>query len=329
MCAVTGATRGIGRATVGSLAELGATLILVCRRREDGERVSAELAESSPAPRAAVVTADLSSQRSIRDAAAAIRARWPRLHVLVNNAGVIPRSRETTVDGLEMQFAVNHLAYFLLTNLLLDHLAAGAPARVVNVSSGSHQGGSIDFADLQSERRYDPVRVYGRTKLANVLFTYELARRVRDLGVTANCLHPGVIATGLLADYMNVPAVGDAPGLGESPAHGSETVVYLAASPEVEGVSGRYFVDQRESRSSPASYDERLQRRLWEESARLVGLAAAPDLDRPPPDGESPACPSTRIAVPPATPSSSSSSARTPRWPVPAATGGSSSGSCR
>ena len=329
MCAVTGATRGIGRATVGSLAELGATLILVCRRREDGERVSAELAESSRAPRAAVVTADLSSQRSIREAAATIRARWPRLHVLVNNAGVIPRSRETTVDGLEMQFAVNHLAYFLLTNLLLDHLAAGAPARVVNVSSGSHQGGSIDFADLQSERRYDPVRVYGRTKLANVLFTYELARRVRDLGVTANCLHPGVIATGLLADYMNVPVVGDAPGLGESPAHGSETVVYLAASPDVEGVSGRYFVTsasrarRRRRTTNGCSGDSGRKAPVW------WGWPPPPDLDRPPPGGESPACPSTRIAVPPATPSSSSSSARTPRWPVPAATGGSSSGSCR
>jgi retinol dehydrogenase-14 len=179
---------------------------------------------------------------------------------------------------MEMQFAVNHLAYFLLTNLLLDRLVDGAPARVVNVSSGAHQGGRLDFSDLQSERRYDPVRVYGRTKLANVLFTYELARRLGGTGVTANCLHPGVIATKLMADYMNVPLVGGAIArtFGGSAEKGAETSVYLAASREVEGVSGRYFVGQRETRSSPASYDGALQQRLWEESARLTALATAP-----------------------------------------------------
>jgi len=226
------------------------------------------------------VTADLSSPRSIREAAGVIRHRFPALHVLVNNAGVIPKERQTTVDGLEMQFAVNHLAYFVLTTLLLDQLAAGAPSRVVNVSSGAHQGGTLDFSDLQSERRYDPVRVYGRTKLANVLFTYELARRVRGRGITANCLHPGVIATKLLADYMNVPLVGSAIAstFGGSLDEGSEATVHLAASPEVEGVTGRYFVGRKESRSAPASYDESLQHRLWEESTRLTGLtdAAAP-----------------------------------------------------
>ena len=274
VCVVTGATRGIGRATAERLAQLGATLVLVCRRREDGDRVAGALAHL-PAPRAEVVVADLASQQAIREAAEAIRARHPRVHVLVNNAGLIPRTREVTVDGLEMQLAVNHLAPFLLTNLLLDRLAAGAPARVVNVSSGTHQGGTIDFADLQSERRYDPVRVYGRTKLANVLFTYALARRARPLGVTANCLHPGVIATKLLADYMNVPARSGGPAIGDSPEQGSEAIVYLAASPEIEGVTGRYFVGRREDRSWPASYDEGLQERLWEESARLVALADA------------------------------------------------------
>lgn len=278
VCVITGATRGIGRSTATGLAELGATLVLVCRRREDGEHVARALAATSRTPPATVVvvTADLSSQRSIRDAAGVIRERFSRLHTLINNAGVIPTTRETTVDGLEMQFAVNHLAYFLLTNLLLDNLAAGAPSRVVSVSSGAHQGGTIDFADLQSERRYDPVRVYGRTKLANVLFTYELARRVRGAGITANCLHPGVIATGLLADYMNVPVSGAiANTFGGSPDEGSETSVYLAASPEVEGVTGRYFVGRRATRSSPASYDEGLQHRLWEESVRLTPPAAA------------------------------------------------------
>ena len=278
VCVVTGATRGIGRSTAERLAELGATLVLVCRRLEEGESVAREIAAVRRGRPALVVPADLSSQRSIRDAAELIRAAHGHVHVLVNNAGVIPKQRETTVDGLEMQFAVNHLAYFLLTNLLLDRLIDGAPSRVVNVSSGAHQGGRLDFSDLQSERRYDPVRVYGRTKLANVLFTYELARRLGGTGVTANCLHPGVIATKLMADYMNVPLVGGAIArtFGGSAEKGAETSVYLAASREIEGVSGRYFVGQRETRSSPASYDVALQQRLWEESARLAALATAP-----------------------------------------------------
>ncbi len=278
VCVVTGANRGIGRATADGLAELGATLVLVCRRLEDGEAASREIAAGHAVPPPLVVATDLSSQRSIRDAAEAIRAAHPRIHVLLNNAGVIPKQREATDDGLERQFAVNHLAYFLLTSLLLDRLVDSAPARVVNVSSGAHQGGRLDFTDLQSERRYDPVRVYGRTKLANILFTYELARRLLGTGVTANCLHPGVVATKLLADYMNVPLVGGAIArtFGGSTEKGSETSLFLAASPEVEGVTGRYFVGQRETRSSPASYDEALQRQLWEESARLTALTGAP-----------------------------------------------------
>ena len=272
VCVITGATRGIGRATAEGLADLGATLELVCRRREDGEAVAADLRRRGG--QATVTVADLSSQRSIREAADRIRSRHPALHVLINNAGVVPRQRQTTVDGLEMQFAVNHIAYFLLTRLLLDALVAGAPSRIVNVSSGAHQGGTIDFADLQSERRYDPVRVYGRTKLANILFTYELARRLRGTRVTVNCLHPGVIATQLLADYMNVPGGGGALAgtFSETPAQGSATSVYLAAGLEVEGVTGRYFVGESEDRSSRASYDVDAQRRLWEVSERLAGL---------------------------------------------------------
>jgi NAD(P)-dependent dehydrogenase (short-subunit alcohol dehydrogenase family) len=278
VCVVTGATRGIGRATAERLAELGATLVLVCRRPEEGESVAHEIVSAHGGGPALVVPADLSSQRSIREAAERIRAAHGYLHVLVNNAGLIPKQRETTVDGLEMQFAVNHLAYFLLTNLLLDRLVDGAPSRVVNVSSGAHQGGRLDFSDLQSERRYDPVRVSGRTKRATVLFTYELARRLGATGVTANCLHPGVVATKLMADYMNVPLVGGAIArtFGGSAEKGAETSVYLAASREVEGVTGRYFVGQRETRSSPASYDVALQQRLWEESARLTALVTAP-----------------------------------------------------
>ena len=280
VCVVTGASRGIGRATAEQLAALGATLVLVSRRAEDGEAVAQAIAGESGAALPEVVAADLSVQSSVRAAAAAIRARHRQIHVLINNAGVIVRQRELTVDGLERQFAVNHLAYFLLTRLLLDRLKAGAPSRIVNVTSGAHQGGTLDLNDLQSERRYDPVRVYGRTKLANILFTYELARRLEGTGVTANCVHPGVIATKLLSDYMNVPVVGGALArtFGASPEKAAAAIVNLAASPEVEGVTGTYFDGRRVTRSSPASYDESLARRLWDASERLTGLAgvAAP-----------------------------------------------------
>jgi retinol dehydrogenase-14 len=214
-------------------------------------------------------------QAEVRAAAATIRDRHPQIHVLINNAGVIVRQREVTVDRLERQFAVNHLAHFLLTRLLLDRLEAGAPSRIVNVTSGAHQGGTLDLNDLQSERRYDPVRVYGRTKLANILFTYELARRVQGTGVTANCVHPGVIATKLLSDYMNLPVVGGALArtFGASPEKAATGIVHLAASPEVEGLTGTYFDGRRVTRSSPASYDDALARRLWEASERLTGLA--------------------------------------------------------
>jgi len=274
ICVVTGANRGIGRATAVGLARLGAGLVLVCRRQEDGNDAAAEVTGAGAAA-ADVVVADLSSQASIRKAAADITARHPRLHVLVNNAGVITRSRQVTGDGLEMQLAVNHLAYFLLTNLLLDPLRQGAPSRIVVVSSGSHQGGRIDFDALQSERRYEPIRVYSMTKLANLLFTYELARRLDGTGVTVNAVHPGVVATRLLADYLDLPVVGGtiARAFGAKPEKGAETSIYVAASPEVAGVTGAYFVGRHQSRSSTASYDEAAARRLWQASAELTGLA--------------------------------------------------------
>jgi NAD(P)-dependent dehydrogenase (short-subunit alcohol dehydrogenase family) len=275
VCVVTGATRGIGRATGEGLALLGATTVLIARRREDGETVAREIADRAPmAP--AVVAADLSSQASIRGAAAELAGRYPRVHVLINNAGVIPARREVTVDGLEMQFAVNHLAYFLLTNLLLSRLKAGAPARIINVSSGAHAGAGLQFDDLQSERDYHPRTVYSRSKLANILFTYELARRLQGSGVTANCLSPGVVATGMLADYMGTPRAGSGPAssFGATPEQGAKTSIYLATSPDVEGVSGKYFERGRAIRSSQESYDEAAALRLWEVSERLTGLSA-------------------------------------------------------
>jgi NAD(P)-dependent dehydrogenase (short-subunit alcohol dehydrogenase family) len=274
VCVVTGASRGIGRATAEGLAELGATLVLVCRGAADGSDVAAGIIAAGGHP-PTVVLCDLSSQASIRAAAAEILGRWPRLHVLVNNAGVLLRTRETSVDGFEMQFAVNHLAYFLLTSLLLDALKADAPSRIVNVSSGAHQGGRIDFGGLQSPRHYDPIRVYAMTKLANILFTHELARRLEGTGVTANAVHPGVIETRLLANYLDVPPIEKtiARAFGGKPERGAETSVYLAASPEVAGISGGYFVNQQASPSSPSSYDDAVARKLWDLSERLTGLA--------------------------------------------------------
>lgn len=273
VCVVTGANRGIGRATAEGLARLGARVILVCRRREDGDVVSKEIAALSRVV-PDVVTADLSSQVSIRQAAAYLRGHYAELHVLVNNAGIIPPRRQVTVDGLEMQFAVNHLGYFLLTNLLLPQLQAG-PSRVVCVSSGAHTHAAIDFDDLQAERRYEPKRVYSRTKLANILFTYELARRLSGTAVTANCLNPGIVATRMLADYMGVPLAGPALArtFGAKPEEGAETSIYLASSPEVETVTGKYFERKKPVASSRESYDDAAARRLWEVSEGLAGLS--------------------------------------------------------
>ena len=273
VCVITGASRGIGKASAEALASLGASLTLVCRQQADGDKVAGEISRR-PAAVPDVVAADLSSQSEIRRAAGEIRERHPTVQVLINNAGLFTRRRQLTVDGLEQQFAVNHLAYFLFTNLLLDCLRAGAPSRIINVSSGAHSGSQLDLADLQGERSYDGNRAYSQSKLANILFTYELAGRLRGAGVTANCLHPGVIATRLLADYMGMPAAGGALArtFGAKPEKGAETIVYLASSPEVEGVTGKYFVNKRPVTSSRESYDEAAARRLWAGSERLTGI---------------------------------------------------------
>lgn len=269
---VSGASRGIGRAAAERLAGLGSTVVLLVRGAEDGEHVAAGI--RSRGGRADVVTADLAVQAAVRSAGAEILRRHSRLHLLIHNAAIVPRDREVTPDGIERQLAVNHLAPFLLTHLLLDALKVGTPARVVTVSSGAHAGARLDFDDLMSERQYRPGRAYARTKLANILFTRELARRLEGTGVTANCLHPGVIATRLLADYMGVPfgATG-ARIFGGTPERGAEPIAYLAASPEVAGVSGRYFDKCETARPSAAARDDEVARRLWEESERLTGLA--------------------------------------------------------
>jgi NAD(P)-dependent dehydrogenase (short-subunit alcohol dehydrogenase family) len=274
ICMVTGANAGIGKATALGLANIGATVAMVCRSQERGEAALTEIKEQSSSDHISLLVADLASQGEIRRLAENFKGHHSALHVLVNNAGIIPRRRELTVDGFETQFAVNHLAPFLLTNLLLDILKASAPARIVTVASDMHRGATINFDDLQSEGSYRPLRVYSRTKLANVLFTYELARRLQGTSITANCLHPGVVATKLLADGMGMPRAlrSTTRLIGTKPEKGAETSIYLAASAEVEGISGKYFVKQKAVESSKDSYDENLARRLWQVSAELTGI---------------------------------------------------------
>lgn len=276
VCLITGATSGIGKATAMGLASMGASVVMVGRDRAKGEAALAEIRERSANASVELMLADLSSQEEIRRLADEFKEAYPRLDVLVNNAGVIRSKRVTTADGIEMTFAVNHLAQFLLTDLLLDVLKASAPSRIVNVASGEQRNGTIDFDDLQGENGYKTAKAYSQSKLANVLFTYELARRLEGTGVTANCLHPGVVGTNLGSGVsgvfgFTVRALGP---LMKSPEKGAETSIYLASSPEVEGVSGRYFVKKAETRSSEVSHDQSLARRLWEVSADLTNLPA-------------------------------------------------------
>jgi NAD(P)-dependent dehydrogenase (short-subunit alcohol dehydrogenase family) len=272
---VTGANSGIGKATALALAQMGATVVMVCRDPARGEEARSEIITKSRNNTVDLLMADLSSQQSIRQLIENFQHHYTRLHVLINNAGLAAfTGRRETVDGLEMTFAVNYLAPFLLTNMLLDVLKASTPARIVNVSSNSHEAGYIKLDDLQAEH-HRPMRAYEQSKLAVVLFTYELARRLQGTGVTANCLHPGFVATNFAqrdigpAVRLLVKLIGS---FGTSPQEGAKTSICLASSPEVEGVTGKYFVKSAPRRSAAISYDESLQRRLWEQSAKLVNL---------------------------------------------------------
>ena len=255
---------------------MGATVVMHGHDPARSEAAADAVRRASPQGAVELVVADLSSQADVRRLAAEVLDRHDSLHVLVNNAGVLRMRRTLTVDGLELTFALNHLAYFLLTRLLLDRLSEGAPARIVNVSSSAHARVRLDFDDLQNARHFRGMGVYGQSKLANVLFTYELARRLQGSGVTANCLHPGFVATRFGSGTPGV--MGRAMWFGirllkpfaVSPAKGARTSIYLATSPEVEHVSGRYFVNGKATKSSHASYDEESARRLWKVSEQLM-----------------------------------------------------------
>jgi len=276
VCVVTGANSGIGKATAMGLAQMGATVVIVCRDQAKGEGAQHEIKEKSGNDGIDLMLTDLTSQASIRQLAENIQQRYQQVHVLINNAGGVNLTRRETSDGLEATFAVNYLAPFLLTNLLLDKLKASSPARIVIVSSESHQAGYIKMDDLELEKGYRLMRAYGQSKLALVLFTYELARRLQGTGVTANCLHPGFVATNI--GQNGVGSIGRSivklifSRLGISPEEGAKTSIYLASSPEIEGVTGKYFAKSIPVRSAPISYDETLQRQLWDESVKLVNL---------------------------------------------------------
>lgn len=273
---VTGATAGIGEVTALELARKGATVILVSRNPEKCAAIAERIQQETGNHKIDYFSADLSSQTQIRQMVDQFRSKYDRLDVLVNNAGGVFVTRKFSVDGIETTFALNHLSYFLLTNLLLDTIKASAPARIVNVSSNGHFDSALNFDDLQLERGYAPLKAYGRSKFANVLFTYELARCLDGLGVTANVLHPGLVQTDIAKSASWWLGLGWKLFLrfrkGLTPEEGALTSIYLASSPHVEAITGKYFAKQKAISSDPATYDEAVARRLWEISAQMVGL---------------------------------------------------------
>jgi retinol dehydrogenase 12 len=274
VCLVTGATSGIGLETARALARRGAKVVVLGRSSERCEATAGLLRDESGSA-VEPLAADLSVQAEVRRAAREFQERFPRLDVLVNNAGAAYMKREESADGIEKTLALNHLGYFLLTNLLLDLLKRSAPARVVNLASDAHRSvKGIDFDDIQAEKRYGPFRAYGISKLANVLFTRELARRLEGTGVTVNAMHPGLVATNF-ATRMPLVLQWFFRLFGLSPEKGARTAIYLATAAEVEGVSGKYFYKEKVVRPAAPALDDAAARRLWEVSEAMTGLAAA------------------------------------------------------
>lgn len=273
---VTGATNGIGLETARALSHLGGQVTIVSRDAGKCADAAARIGSGTGNP-VEWIAADLSTLEGIMHAAMTFKQRHTRLHALVNNAGALFNQRMLTPDGIEKTFALNHINYFLLTILLLDTLKASAPARIVNVASRWHEKvNALDFDNLQGEKKYSGGDAYARSKLCNVLFTYELARRLQGTGVTANALHPGYVNTGFALNNgwaYRVFAKASASLFAQSPARGAQTSIYLASSPQVEGVTGKYFAHGKETSSSPASHDVAAAERLWQVSLELTGKA--------------------------------------------------------
>jgi NAD(P)-dependent dehydrogenase (short-subunit alcohol dehydrogenase family) len=269
VCLVTGGSSGIGKVTARELARLGARVILVCRSRERGERALLELNLALGTPRLHLLVADLSSQREVRRLAEEVRKSFEALHVLVNNAGINCRERQLTADGIERMLAVNHLAPFLLSRLLADLLRKSAPARIVNVGSVAYRHGRLDLEDPNMEKRFNPFAAYTRSKLALLLASLELAERLRGSGVSVNCLHPGLAATEIFRDHP--PALRFLFGvIGKSPERAARSILFLAASPSVKEITGRFFIGERPVALTRQAQDPELRRELWELSETLT-----------------------------------------------------------
>lgn len=274
ICLITGGTNGIGKSSAQVLARMGATIVIVGRNASKTAQVVSELRASSGNPNVDSLVADLSSQREVRRLADEFKRKYQQLHVLLNNAGAAFMKRQLSADGIEMTFALNHLAPFLLTNLLLDTIQASAPARIINVSSGAHTSGKIEFDNLQGERVYG-FGAYPNAKLATILYTVELARRLEGTGVTVNALHPGVTATGfgrnngrIMAALVSILA----PLFMRSPATGAATSIFLASSASVDGITGKYFYDSQAIPAAVQAADMVVARKLWDVSAEMVQL---------------------------------------------------------
>lgn len=277
VCLITGASNGIGKAAAIGLARMGASLVLLCRDRDRGETAMAEISRRSGNGDTDLLVADLASLRQVREAANAFLDSGRPLHVLMNNAGAIHMERSVTEDGVETTFAVNHLGHFLLTTLLMGRLRESGPARIVNLSSEAHRigygDGRIAFDDLMGERRYGGWKAYGQSKLANILFTRELARRLNPTEVTANAMHPGVVAS----QFGLNNRTGWMPWLqtlyrpfARGNEKGADTAVWLAAAPEIEGVTGEYFKDRKVRTPAPQALDDQDAARLWQVSVKLA-----------------------------------------------------------
>lgn len=278
ICLVTGATAGIGAVTARELAARGAAVVVVGRNPQKCETTVRDIRHRTGNDQVSFLVADLAGQQAIHELAESFKRKYPRLDVLINNAGGLFMTRQESPDGIEMTFALNHLSYFLLTHLLMEALRSASAARIINVSSNAHQSARLNFDDLEARTGYSGFAVYGRSKLANLLFTYELARRLQGSGMTANALHPGFVATNFGTNngwFTRLIMRGILHRFAASPEEGARTSVYLATAQEVDGVSGCYFVQEKPAHSAPGSYDLLAAERLWQISEQMTGISSA------------------------------------------------------
>jgi NAD(P)-dependent dehydrogenase (short-subunit alcohol dehydrogenase family) len=274
ICLITGANSGIGKETAKALAKMNAIVVMLCRDKARGEEAKKEIIEQTGNKNVDLILCDLSSQEAIREFVSEFKNKYQNLHVLINNAGVMLKNRELSVDGFEMNFAVHVIGPFLLTNLLLDILKNSAPSRIINVTSAAHRTAKMDLEDLQSEnKKYRLFTVYGRSKLQEMLLSYELSRKLEGTGVTANTVHPGVVATNLGRDQSKF-SQWFARKIFKSPEEGAETSIYLASSPDVEGITGKYFINKEPRQSSEESYNEEHAQKLWKICADITGSSS-------------------------------------------------------